>query len=646
MTNNPNFKVGVRVVWLCVSMLLLFSINNCAQTINDTLHEVKVTDKLPNHSTNDSKVNLYSPGEKVQTIDSITLQQYQLQTIANLLTQQASVFVKTYSFNSLATLNFRGASAAQSQVLWNGIPIQNAALGISDVSLLHTMLIDKVNIVYGSSSAMWGSGNVGGALLIENNPPKFTTQPTTSFNLLAGMGSYGQYQIGLQTTYSNKRLYMSARLFGQKAMNDFTYTNNGKEQQLSNSQLSGGAGLLNIAYKLNNINILNFYGWYQEDNRQVPPALFEISSVKNEKDKSIRFLMDWQRKTEHNKWYVKAAYMNDAMQYTDANIKLYSTNTTQQVYTEAGCEHEFNNKSKLLFFTPIHLSWMRLTDTTTKQQTKVALAAAYLHTYLNNKLKTSFNIRIENIDNHIVELYGVNTSFSITHYLSIRGNVQKTYRIPTLNELYYVPGGNDSLKPEQGWNGDFGYLLKTKINRHIMFSHDASFFSSMIYNWIIWYGGSIWTPHNIASVFSRGMETENKLVWQISNKSQWHLGLNTSYILATTETSHLANDGSISKQLPYSPRYSGQLNLGFAYRQLYFNYNHTYTGYRFITTDESEYLPDYNIGNLQLMYSTQIHHYPIQFNLQCNNIWNTSYQIIASRPMPSMNWLLGVRVGM
>jgi iron complex outermembrane receptor protein len=116
------------------------------------------------------------------------------------------------------------------------------------------------------------------------------------------------------------------------------------------------------------------------------------------------------------------------------------------------------------------------------------------------------------------------------------------------------------------------------------------------------------------------------------------------YVLATTVTSYIYNDGSIGKQIPYTPRYNGQLNVGFTYSALSVNYNHTYTGYRFITTDESAYLPPYQTGNVQLMYQTAISAHALQVYGQCNNIWNNQYQVVAGRPMPGTNWQAGFKI--
>ena len=79
-----------------------------------------------------------------------------------------------------------------------------------------------------------------------------------------------------------------------------------------------------------------------------------------------------------------------------------------------------------------------------------------------------------------------------------------------------------------------------------------------------------------------------------------HLGLNTAYVIATTQESYAPNDGSIGKQIPYAPRYNGQMNIGVTYKRLYVNYNHTYTGYRFYTIDESAWVEPYNTANVQL----------------------------------------------
>ncbi len=94
------------------------------------------------------------------------------------------------------------------------------------------------------------------------------------------------------------------------------------------------------------------------------------------------------------------------------------------------------------------------------------------------------------------------------------------------------------------------------------------------------------------------------------------------------------------------PRYNGQLNLGFTLAGWFLNYNHTYTGYRFTTIDESQFLDPYHTGNLQLMYTFGKAAYTLKAAAQVQNIWNTPYQVISGRPMPGRYFQFSLQLGL
>lgn len=621
---------------------MLFSFGDVHGQVADTLKEVKIKAKRAKpRVANDERLNTYSPGQTIVTIDSTTLEQYKFQSMANLLAQQVPVFVKSYGLNNVATLNFRGASAAQSQVYWNGIPIQNAALGIADVSLLPVELMNKVNVVYGGSSALWGSGNVGGALLVENDLPAFSDSIQFSQSASAVAGSFGHYRFGIKSALSEERFALTINLFGQSAGNDFPYSDaNDSSRRMPNAELQSGVGLLQAAYKVNDRNTVTARAWYQQYYREIPPALFETASLKNQRDETIRLMLDWKRTGAKANTYIKTAYVRDYVWYRDTMALVNSTNFTNQVYAEAGVDYRFNEHHQVLVFTPVHLSWIdRITQGDRYTQNRYALAASYLYTGMNERLNLSLNGRGEVVNDVAFLLPGLNASYDVSNWLQLRANVQRTYRVPTLNELYYNPGGNPNLKPEKGWSQDAGYTVSVK--RNWILQHSISAYNRVIDDWILWLGGAIWTPHNIARVHSRGLETENKFQYKLHNLTL-HMGVNASYTLASTVSSYLPGDGSIGKQIPYTPLYNGQVNIGFAWKRLYLNYNHTYTGLRYITTDESFNIPSYIIGNLQLMYNLPVRDNRLQFTAQCSNLWNEHYQVVNARPMPGVNWLAGM----
>lgn len=641
-------RASFHIIVFCVIWVVFPLPASYAQTTGyaDTLSAVKVRGKK--NGSQDSRINDFSPGMKVSPIDTALLQQYRLQNLSTLLAQQTPVFVKSYGFNGLATLNFRGSSAAQSGVFWNGIPIQNAALGIADVSAIPISLINKAELVYGSSSALWGSGNVGGALVLENDPPVFDT-PRAHVWVDGGAGSFAQYLGGASATFTLPRWYFSAHVFAQTAVNNFPFTNvSGQTENMPHSRLSTKAALFRAAYKASSKDVFIFSAWAQVYDRQIPPELPEPYSLKTENDGSLRLLGEWQRHSVGNNWYARVSLVRDEIVYDDPAIVLHTDNSVYQYYLEAGWKKTLGSLGQVLLFTPIQYADLTGLDHKIASQQKIAVVGAYEVAMCKKKGKVSANARLEQTANSLdttqkiaVLLPGADASFQLLEWLTLRANVQETYRTPSLNELYFDPGGNPQLRPEKGWSEDAGYVVKVKRGSFSLVQ-DVSVYNRLIDDWILWLGGAVWTPRNIAEVHSHGVETGNEVIY---STGQWafHIGVNTAYVIAATTRSYLYQDGSIGKQIPYTPRYNGQAHIGFNYQKWALNYSHTYTGYRFITNDDAYYLPPYQTGNLMLTYGARCLGRDFTLTGQCNNIWNQQYQVVAYRPMPGTNWLLAIK---
>jgi iron complex outermembrane receptor protein len=123
----------------------------------------------------------------------------------------------------------------------------------------------------------------------------------------------------------------------------------------------------------------------------------------------------------------------------------------------------------------------------------------------------------------------------------------------------------------------------------------------------------------------------------------FHLGINGSYTVATTFSSYLPNDGSIGKQIPYTPRVAAQANAGFKIADLYFNVNETVTGSRYVNTDETGMIDPYCLTNLQSSYNFKLRQSNFFVSAQVNNILNRPYEVVKDRPMPGINWVLSLQ---
>ena len=87
----------------------------------------------------------------------------------------------------------------------------------------------------------------------------------------------------------------------------------------------------------------------------------------------------------------------------------------------------------------------------------------------------------------------------------------KVYRFPTINDLYWSPGGNENLNPENGYSTDLG-LLWTKDLSNTQLYFEPTIYSRWIDNWIIWQPtGTYWSPMNVKKVWNRGIETNSSI---------------------------------------------------------------------------------------------------------------------------------------
>lgn len=645
---------------LLLVLVFVFSLMDVAkaQQLSDTLKVVEIRGKHIQDSLRNKK-ELFANSQYQQQIDTGLLKFYQQQDIGQVLAQQSPVFIKSYGVNSMATLSLRGASAAQSTVLWNGIPVNNPALGMADLSLMRTGLFSQVKLQYGSSAALMGSGNVGGALLLQNKIPSFSHE--SAYGLSTAIGSFGRRDIAADVAWQNKKWSVAANAFGQIAKNNFSYvTNSGQSVPLTNAALQASGILASVAYNLGNSWSASKYHkiyadvWAQQYYREIPPALFETMSLKQQTDNSVRTVLGWEKQSKRTLFYFKTSFSNEHLKYADSVTSTFSNNTMQQYFQEAGAqytlpfdEQKWINTQTLLVFLPWQYTSAKGTNIKANNyQSKPAIGLAYRLTAFK-KLQANIALRQEWLNGMAIPfLPGAGLRWYLLQNdsaaVSIQANVQRTYRIPSLNELYYFPGGNEQLKPEQGWSQDVGYAINRTLGAWSV-AHDFNVFNRHIQDWIYWLGGAIWTPYNIAKVHSRGLETSAKGSWSAQDFLV-STSVHYAYILSTATASYLPGDGSIGKQIPYAPRYNAIANISFGWKRILLNYNHTYTGYRFITVDESLYLLPYQTGNVQLSYTLQKADYALQIAAQVHNIWNLEYMVVAGRPMPGRNFLFQLRL--
>jgi len=595
-----------------------------------------------------NKLVNFSSGIKINFIDSISLKEHNHQNLSDLLIDESPIFIKTYGLGALATSSFRGSSANHTAVLWNGFNINSPMNGQMDLSLVPVSFANNIAIQYGGNGALWGSGAVAGAIHLTN---KEQFNSGTNVKLNFGIGSFNTYNQQASVLWSKQHFITALKLFSTSAKNNFSYRNSfladSPTIKQSNAELISKGALLENYLQLSSNQFINLFLWYQNTDRNIPPTMLQPSNSAKQVDASYRISSEWKFLLEKQQVYLRAAYFDEALTYEDKTYNYLSLNAAKRLIAEAETKLNLN---------PQHLLQLGINNTFASAiangyaqqvtQNRTALFLAYKYTSKAEKLNSSISLRQELIKNQNVPFtFSGGVSYKLLKTLMLQTNLSRVYRIPTFNDLYWNPGGNPNLLPEQGYSEELGLQFNKQLNKSrlpFLFSTEATIFNRNINNWIIWLPSiDYWSPQNLMQVWSRGLETNSKMLikWK---EIKITLSAFSNYVLASNQQAKFNNDASVNKQLIYVPMYSGHAKTNIEYKNIGFSYRHSYTGYRYTATDNTEYLLPFFLGAIYLSYSKQFKHTKMACFMQINNIWNQQYQVLLSRAMPQQNANLGI----
>lgn len=591
-----------------------------------------------------NRLNHFSAGSKITSFDSLTLVQHLHQNLGDLLSQESALFIKSYGLGSLASASFRGGSASQTAVLWNGFNISSPMNGQIDLSLIPVNFCDAVSIQHGGSSALWGSGAMGGAVHL-NNTGSYNKGICIKLNL--GGGSFGSFSKQASFEISKKRFVSSLKIFQSNSKNNFQYNNTNSAEKTkrtqSNAEINNQGFLSENFLSISKKQSLNLMVWVQQTDRHLPPTMLQTSSESQQKDQSIRLTSEWKMDAKKFNTAFRMALFDEALQYSDYTIN--SHNRSRSFISESETKIAISKRHALNLGANNTYSIAKADGYSSNPQlNRFAIFSAYTYSSLNSKFKSTLSTRKEFIANRKVPLvYSLGINYSVHKNIKIKASASRVYRLPTFNDWYWNPGGNPNLLSENGYTQDLGFKFQHQSkNKQWYFATEPTAFNKQIENWIIWLpNGNYWSPENIMKVWSRGVETATTLCWQ-QNQIKFSLSALTNYVVSTNQQTKLNEDASLNKQLIYVPMYSGHVKLNIEYKKLNIAYKHSYTGYRYTSSDNTEYLNPYTLGNFYVSYKISYKQWKSNAFFQINNAWNTEYQIMLNRAMPLRNYAVGL----
>ncbi|HKL09479.1 MAG TPA: TonB-dependent receptor [Bacteroidales bacterium] len=622
---------------LIVCCFLAFSIQGFAEEPDEGIPADTIALKEVQISA--QRIDHFSTGLKVSSIEKVLMDEYKTQSLAELLAMHSQIFIKSYSNGGVTSPSTRGSGANHTAVLWNGFNLQDPMNGMTNLSHIPISFIDEIVIQQGGSGALFGSGALGGAIHLNSNTPY---NKGLEINTHHKYGSFQSIFNAFNINYSNSKFSSSTRLFKHTSKNNYEYKNmatiNRQTENLANASYQRFGLLQSLKYKINNSQEVSFNGWYQNSFNELPSTMLNVNPGEEEqKDELIRLTAGWRRLGEQSTTTVRTAYLTGKNSYTNPTFNDTTNNQTNSLIAEIEQKFQLGNNHL------INLGVNETYETASsenyggdKYRNRISFFTSYKIFNLKNTFSSTLSFRNEIIDNATTPItYSLGIKANIFDWMTVTSNFAKNYRIPTFNELYWGNWGNPDLEPEKGFSEDIGLTLQKKYSVN-HFRLNITAFNSNIDNWIIWVPDhSVWTPKNVQKVWSRGMESS--LLYQITmTKLKIRFTASYNYTRTTNETNNTLNN----KQLIYVPLHQYNWGISAHYKLFDIKYNESYTGRRYTSENNQQYVDAFTLGNVQLGMKINTSIIKGKLTFSVNNIWNKSYQVMAWYPMPLRNYAI------
>lgn len=598
---------------------------------------------LPIVTVTETKSSLYAVGNQSQVFDSAFIAQNQSYSLADLASKHSSLFVNPNGPGLLNTATARGAGSGHSIVLWNGFNIQNSMNGVVDFSLVPTALFDKIDIDYGGSGALFGSGAVGSIIHLNSQNKLFSGWHGS---VLLGAESFGNFNQQAKLQFGTKKIASSFSIIHTKADNDFEYIYNKKSGTQRNAAFKQLGIHQDNTFQITDNQIVRTFVWCQTTDRQIAPSATEGDSDAIQEDRAFRGGLEWGLFKNGVRFKARAAYFDEYLLFESSLVE-GSESYTKSLITELESTIDLSANQSLnigFHYTFDHANSNAFDGI--KKRNRLALSAIWKAKYWKQKGTLVASLRQEYVAEKFVPLApSLGTEVFIFKGFQLSGKTSGMYKLPNFNDLYWSETGDPDLLPESGWNAELGCIYKTTI-RAWNVKTQATGFNSFIDNWILWSPvNGIWKPSNQRSVWSRGFSGKLTL-----DRAFKHFGVETTLNYEFTKSTIRQPEDqpkveNVGKQLIYTPLQQAKGAISLYYKKTRLSYFHVFAGERFTTIDNAQTVDAYQLGDASISQRFHIKKMNLQANFRVNNLWNKTYAVLPARPMPMRNYAISLKAG-
>lgn len=591
--------------------LLLLCQYVCAQ--NDTITQLQEV------IISDTQLRDYSNSQSVQQLNDSVIARNPA-SLGALLNYNTVIYFKENGLGMVSSPSFRGTTAQQTAVIWNGININSQLNGQTDFNILNAGDFNSVSVRAGGGSVIYGSSAIGGSIHLNND---LSFDDTIHNALLVKYGSYNTVNTNYNFKASTRKFSSDVSISRNNSDNDYEYPNSDIKNE--NGQYYNTSYNAAFAYKLNEKNILRLYSFAYDGERHFSRTLAAPSQSKYQ-DVNSRNLLEWLGLYGRFTSKLKAALLTEHYKYYargNENYTFGKINTWLGTYDLA-----YNITDNLKINTLLNYTHNKGdgSDIEAKER-NIGSGSVLLHHNVTQKLNYEVGVRKEVTDVYESPvLFSFGGSYDVAKFYTVKVNASRNFRIPTFNDLYWQGSGNPDLKPESSYQAEIGNEFKAKNFKFTLTGYYIKLRDML--RWVP--TGSVWRPENVGKVNTYGVES--LINWQKTIGS-------SRFVFDGTYAYTVSREDGSTEQLIYVPFHKATASFAYSYKNISAYYRHLYNGKVFYTSDNSSQIDAYNVSTLGAEYHFKLMQ-GLDIGAQVHNLWDKAYQNVTMRPMPGRNYTM------
>ncbi len=553
-------------------------------------------------------------------------------TLQDALSQSSDVTIPAYGWmGALSGISIRGADTTQSEIMLDGIRLNNVELSGFDLSTFPLSGISSIDIVRGGMSSLYGESAMGGVLNIL--PDVLPASNSVAVKAMAGSFQSYHADVTAKGRVGDFGFLLSPGY--ESSQGDYPYIdNNGNAQVRTNNDYRGMWGLAGIGFSSGGNRAYALMHLY-DSSKGVPGALGMLSPQAREHDSHGIYILKYSYTSDAVVVRTVLSHVNEDSTYFD-NVYVLESSPSKSDDTD-------NEAGVTVSLLRIPFNIISINGDGLLQQAVSTNIGSHTRTTGSMGLED----RIQPLEwlalvgdasyQHISDIgsvvtYGIGTAVKPISWMAVKARVSTSYQAPSLDDLYWPNAagaqGNPALKSETKGGYEAGLLLSPLSSTTI----EVNGFYDRYHNLIQWSPSvnNIWMPQNISGAIIKGMElsvhsTPVRLLTLSGNMS----------VLSTLNLSNVPT-GSYGKELTYRPDMLVNTSVKIGEGPRYVSLGIGYTGVRQITPSNSQSLPGFYTLNAVLSYGVRWVRPFVTFTQYFSNTFDTltSYQYISGYPLP------------